>query len=197
MARRPGEIIVLLETWVISSSSSSSVLLRSSMFGEPGLVVTLELVRWCSYCGAQFHVLFIKGFRLSFSAINIIIIFFTKFNWYAKECWHKPRLMRPAEPGQAGQFLSSAFGTFSPPSGGHGGRGENEVQHCEQRFPSHFQSVETDNRPGQARQFLFCSHCRPHLPTTLPNRPVMYIFTYTFKKIYFLSQIPNWFKCHF
>ena len=43
-ARRPGEIIVLLETWVISSSSSS-VLLRSSMFGEPGLVVTLELVR--------------------------------------------------------------------------------------------------------------------------------------------------------
>ena len=45
MARRPGEIIVLLETWVISSSSSSSVLLRSSMFGEPGLVVTLELVR--------------------------------------------------------------------------------------------------------------------------------------------------------
>ena len=46
----PGEIIIPLETWVLSSSSS--VLIRSRMFGEPvhgvseepGLVVTLELV---------------------------------------------------------------------------------------------------------------------------------------------------------
>ena len=84
----PGEIIVLLETWVISSSSSSSsssVLLRSRMFGEPvngvseepELVVTLELVMSLLWSSVS-RIVFIKSFRLSFSAINIIIIYLTK-----------------------------------------------------------------------------------------------------------------------
>ena len=44
-ARRPGEIIVLLETWVLSSSSSS-VLLRSRMFRASPSIGLVRNLGW-------------------------------------------------------------------------------------------------------------------------------------------------------